>query len=191
MVVGLGNPGRRYLRTRHNVGFMVADRVGRDLGGKWQGVKSWNAEVMRAGGVIVVKPQTYMNESGSAVARIARHHRVSPRQVLVILDDVALPFGHLRMRSRGSAAGHNGMRDILRVFDTQEVARLKVGIAPHEGMAGDLADFVLGEFTGAERSALDKVLRSATHAVTHALAHSVESAMNSFNGPVDELVDSE
>ena len=187
MVVGLGNPGKRYRRTRHNVGFMVVDLAGRDLGDKWETVKSWRAEVMRAeGGMLLAKPLTFMNESGVAISRIARHFRIRPEELLVVYDDVALPFGQLRVRPGGSAGGHNGISDIIRVFGTQEFARLKVGIAPEEGVRGDLADFVLADFTSNERSGLDKVLGRATHAVVHVLEYGVESAMNAFNGRIKE-----
>ncbi len=181
MVVGLGNPGKRYLRTRHNIGFMVVDRRAAQCGGKWQLVKSWRAEVASQDGIVLVKPQTFMNESGISVARAARHHRIRPDQLLVILDDVALRFGQLRMKAAGSAGGHNGLRDILAAMGTSEVPRLRVGIAPAEPVAGDLSDFVLGEFSGGERSELDKVLGRATQAVAHVLENGVESAMNSFN----------
>lgn len=187
MVVGLGNPGKRYRRTRHNVGFMVVDLAGRDLGGKWETVKSWRSEVMKGdGAVLLVKPRTFMNESGAAISRIARHYRIRSEEILVVHDDVALPFGQLRLRPGGSAGGHNGIGDIIRVFGTKEFARLKVGIAPGEGVRGDMADFVLAEFTRNERSGLDKVLCRARNAVVHVLEHGVESAMNAFNGRVNE-----
>ncbi len=181
LIVGLGNPGKCYVKTRHNLGFMVVDLVAHEREGKWVQAKTWKAEVAKLDSIILAKPLTFMNLSGDAISRIARHYRLAPSQVLVVYDDVSLPFGKLRIRPKGSAGGHNGVSDTIRALGTDEFPRLKVGIAPQEEARKELSEFVLDEFTNEERSELEKVLRHATQAVTYVLENGVESAMSRFN----------
>lgn len=181
LIVGLGNPGAQYAQTRHNVGFMVLNRIARDRSIKFSRAKIWHAEVAKDQGAVFIKPVTFMNESGRAVERVRKYHKLNPEQVLVIYDDVALPLGKIRLRAKGSAGGHNGIKDIIRLLGTDSFPRIKIGIAPPVETRHDLSDFVLGKFSGEERSELEKVIPSAIDAVTHVLDHGIEDAMNHFN----------
>lgn len=175
LIVGLGNPGREYERTRHNVGFMVLDA----LAGKWRfgysGHPKWKSLTARHASLYFLKPQTYMNVSGEAVAACAQFYKVEPAEVLVIYDDVSLPLGKLRLRSTGSAGGHNGIKSILQHLGTDAFPRIKIGI----GGAGQksLSGHVLGKFTPEEQETLDKSLERAVEAVTLATLRGWEAAM--------------
>jgi PTH1 family peptidyl-tRNA hydrolase len=211
-VVGLGNPGPRYERTRHNAGFMAIDelaartraagRVERD---------AWLAETTLAGEpALLVKPQSFMNLSGEPVARLLAEAGASPADLVVIVDDVALPLGRLRVRPAGSDGGHNGLRSIASSLDTDAFARVRIGVgqeltpppereaerdslprsegggvggAPqHPPHSGDLADFVLGEFQPDELPKLREVIDLAADAVACLVQEGVAEAMNRFNG---------
>ncbi len=178
MVVGLGNPGQMYSKTRHNVGFMVLDRVVEP--GSWALQKTWKAICAQQEGVVYCKPQTFMNLSGLAVAAVAAFYKVPHQNVLVVLDDLSLELGRLRIRMKGSSGGHNGLDSILQRMGTPEVPRLRFGI----GAAGsrDVSGFVLGAFSGAEQVELEIGLARAVEAVQTACAEGVQKAMNVFNG---------
>ena len=179
LLVGLGNPGREYSGTRHNVGFMVLDRLAAALGVTFRADKKWQADVASAGDVWLLKPQTYMNLSGESVGALARFHRIEPDRVLVVLDDMALPLGRLRIRERGSHGGHNGLRSILGHLATQEVPRLRVGIgAPGPDAA---TGHVLGRFAVDERPLVEQSLDRAVEAIRFAQQSDLPSAMNRFN----------
>ena len=178
LLVGLGNPGREYSGTRHNVGFMVLDRLAAALGATFRADKKWKADLAVTGDVFLLKPQTYMNLSGESVSEIARFYKIEPARVLVVLDDMALPLGRLRIRERGSHGGHNGLRSILDHLGTQDVPRLRVGI----GAAPDAATgHVLGRFAVDERPLVTQSLGLATEAVQFAQQHGLAAAMNKFN----------
>jgi len=178
LLVGLGNPGREYFGTRHNVGFMVLDRLAAALGATFRADKKWKADVAIAGDVFLLKPQTYMNLSGESVNALARFYQIEPARVLVVLDDMALPLGRLRIRERGSHGGHNGLRSILDHLATQDVPRLRVGI----GEAPDAATgHVLGRFAVDERPLVEQSLDRAAEAVRFAQENDLPSAMNRFN----------
>ncbi len=179
LLVGLGNPGREYSGTRHNVGFMVLDRLAAALGATFRAEKKWQADVAVAGDVWLLKPQTYMNLSGESVGALARFHKIAPERVLAVLDDMALPLGRLRFRERGSAGGHNGLQSILDHLGTQSVPRLRVGI----GAAGPGAatGHVLGRFAVDERPLVEQSLDRAAEAIRFAQEHDLPSAMNQFN----------
>ena len=179
LVAGLGNPGRRYAGTRHNVGFAVADAVCAELGGQWSGKSSWQAEVCGLPGVILVKPRTYMNRSGAAVAAVARFHRIAPPQVLVVYDDVALPLGRLRLRRSGSAGGHNGMQSVIDHLGSGDVPRLRVGIG--SSLPGAMVDHVLGGFAPAERASAESAVARAGEAILHLFKKGVDETMNIYN----------
>lgn len=178
-MVGLGNPGREYVETRHNVGFMIVDRLARQETASFREEKKWRLELALAGQTLLCKPLSYMNLSGEPVAALARFYKVEPEQVLVVLDDVALPLGKLRFRKGGSAGGHNGLRSILEHLGTQSVPRLRVGI----GAANErsLTGHVLGRFRSEERELLETSLSRALEAVNFAQAHGLGAAMNQFN----------
>jgi len=179
LVVGLGNPGDEYAETRHNVGFMIVDRLARQESAPLRTEKKWNAEVAVAGKVMLCKPLSYMNLSGGPVSALSRFYKIEPSEVLVVLDDVALPLGKLRFRKGGSAGGHNGLQSILEQLGTQEVPRLRVGI----GAANErsLTGHVLGRFRAEERESLEASLDRALQAIHHAQIHGVPAAMNQFN----------
>ena len=164
VVVGLGNPGKSYTHTRHNVGYRVLDQLENE---------GWKDAVL-------FRPDGFMNTSGHSVATLVRKKGLNPSEILVICDDFAIPLGSLRIRFKGSSGGHNGLNSILECLGTQEVPRMRVGIGPVP-VGQDPADFVLATFSSAERSALDEVLRRTSEAVRVAVEHSVETAMNRYN----------
>lgn len=178
--MGLGNPGREYAGTRHNVGFMILDRLAARSGVSFQASRKWEAEVASHEGVHFCKPTSYMNCSGGPVAAISHFYKVPAREILVVLDDAALPLARLRLRLNGSAGGHNGLRSILGQLGTEDVPRLRFGIGTAEG-AGALTGHVLGRFEKEEMPALHDGLDRAVDAVDFAWKNGIEAAMNRFN----------
>lgn len=180
LVAGLGNPGRKYLETRHNVGFMLLDRLATSQGESWAEEKKWHTQVFRSGDAYYLKPQTFMNESGKAVAAVSKFYQLTPDQLLVVYDDVDLPLGSLRFRADGSAGGHNGIKSIISHLGTQAFPRLKVGIGRSEG-AKKMIGHVLGKFETEEQEILEKTLQEAQSALECALDRGLDTAMNQFN----------
>ncbi len=178
LIAGLGNPGRQYAGTRHNAGFLVLDELARRAAVEFRFEAKWNAEVALCGGRMLMKPQTFMNLSGESVASYAHYHRFESAQVLVVIDDVSLPFGDLRLRKTGSAGGHNGLESVLVHLGTEGVPRLRLGIG---SPSGALHDHVLGAFRPEEKTAVDAAIVRAADAVEYANAHGIEDAMNQFN----------
>ncbi len=188
-VVGLGNPGRRYRQTRHNVGFMVLKELRRrwDFGRARSKFHSrvWTGH-MEASGVALVAPQTYMNCSGTAVAELAAFYKLSAADLLVVMDDLALPLGRLRARAKGSAGGHKGLADILAALGTEAVARLRVGIgAPPEHM--DNIAYVLSAFAEDEWTVMAPAIARAADAVETWVRSGIAEVMNRFNRPDADL----
>ncbi|MEP6685208.1 MAG: aminoacyl-tRNA hydrolase [Verrucomicrobiota bacterium] len=179
LVAGLGNPGAEYAGTRHNIGFMVVDRLAMELELRWEHSTKWGALWAKDERVLLAKPATYMNRSGEPLAAIAQFYKIPNEQILVVLDDLALPLGRLRIRMDGSSGGHNGLESIFLHFATEEIARLRVGIgsAPREGAV----DYVLGRFFEEERTEVEKTVARAVEAVKWAIDKGVLSAMNTFN----------
>lgn len=180
LVVGLGNPGKEYAGTRHNIGFDVLDRLAGAEGQEFQRERKWKAEVARTpGGLHLLKPLTYMNLSGRAATAAARFYKIAPEEILVVFDDASLPVGQLRFRMQGGAGGHNGIRSLIQDLGTDEFPRLKIGIggAPGEKMTGH----VLGRFREEERDAVEKALARAVEAVQVAATDGVARAANIFN----------
>jgi PTH1 family peptidyl-tRNA hydrolase len=176
----LGNPGKEYAGTRHNIGFEVLDRLASLVGLGFKPERKWNAEVVKTPrGLFLLKPQTYMNLSGRAAAAAARFYKIAPEEILVVYDDASLPLGQLRLRARGGAGGHNGMRSLIADLGTEDFPRLKIGIggAPGEKMTGH----VLGRFREDEREAAEKALARAVEAVQLAVSDGVSTAANTFN----------
>ena len=184
LIVGLGNPGREYEMTRHNLGFMLIDRLFTRGGGRrFRSESSAKvAEVTVAGQrVLLAKPQTYMNLSGDAVRPLLdRYGEGRPANLLVASDDVALPFGMIRVRARGSAGGQKGLKSIIERVGTQEFARVRLGVKPDHPL-DDLSKFVLSPIRNRDREQLDETLERAVDAVTVILAEGVERAMARFN----------
>jgi PTH1 family peptidyl-tRNA hydrolase len=181
LIVGLGNPGRDYAATRHNVGFLILDRLAASLGASFSREKKWQAEVARAGEVILLKPQTFMNLSGESVGAVVSFHRILPSQCLIVFDDKDLPFGRLRIRLGGSAGGHKGMKSIIDHLGTPDVPRLRFGIGAPADARQELTGHVLGNFAPDERAVLEKRLDRAVDAIHYALRSGVDRAMDRFN----------
>ncbi|MDB6119128.1 MAG: peptidyl-trna hydrolase [Verrucomicrobiaceae bacterium] len=183
LIVGLGNPGESYRDTRHNVGYMVLDEVARRMSTTFQHEKRWNCMLARSGATWLLKPLTFMNLSGEAVAGVAHFYKLKPAETLVTFDDVDMPIGSVRLRPSGSAGGHNGMRSIISLLGTNEFPRLKLGIAAEGGRpAGDkLSGHVLGRFSEDERAGILQAVDRAADAVALALRSGIDAAMNLFN----------
>lgn len=169
LVVGLGNPGEKYDHTRHNVGFRVLDALDVDFSFE----KKFNAEVARDGDVLFVKPQTFMNNSGEAVRALADYYKIDAADVTVVYDDKDMPFGTVRLRSSGSAGGHNGVRSLIQHLGTTAFARVRIGVAADSPIE-DTADFVLARFTAEEESALPKVVDTSIVSIRHVLADGID-----------------
>jgi len=188
LIVGLGNPGAEYARTRHNAGFQVADRLGERWKAAWALEKKFEARVGRAefGGrrVLLCEPQTFMNASGEAVAAVQSFYRVAVGRVLVVVDDADLPLGTLRLRPSGGSAGHHGLESIEQHLGTRDYARLRVGIGRLAG-AREITGHVLGRFSSTEAELLDKVLTVAADQIETWLAAGIQKAMSQFNGTID------
>lgn len=188
LIVGLGNPGREYRETRHNVGFMVADA----LADRWRVADQWreksSALLARTGvgdaGVLLVKPLTFMNLSGEAVAAVAGFYKVEPADVLVIVDEAALPLGRLRARRDGSAGGHNGLKSLIQHLGTQAFPRLRVGVGRGDN-GRELADHVLGRFEPDERETVSAAVLRAADATEMFISDGIERVMNAFNAATD------
>jgi PTH1 family peptidyl-tRNA hydrolase len=179
LVVGLGNPGAEYNGTRHNIGFEIVDRLAAERDLAWQHSKSWHALWAKCEKAILVKPASYMNRSGEPLQAVAQFYKIEPQEMLVVLDDMALPLGRLRVRPDGGTAGHNGLESIIVQFGTQEIPRLRIGIgaAPIDGAT----DYVLARFFEEERPLVEKTVVRAAAAVKCAIDNGLLSAMNQFN----------
>lgn len=181
LVVGLGNPGREYEETRHNVGFMVLDRIANQISSNWELQPRWECSLAKwtSHAVLLMKPLTFMNLSGRSVARVMRFHKWQPEQVLVIYDDVALDLGRLRIREKGSHGGHNGIRSLIEHFGTDVFPRLKVGIGCPE--KDEMVGHVLGKFREPEKETLQNMLATAANAVQDSLSRGISAAANLYN----------
>lgn len=185
LIVGLGNPGRKYDKTPHNIGFAVADLLAARWGGRLTHRRRDEAEVLETsvGGekVILAKPQTYMNLSGHAVRSLAANQPMETSDVLVVLDEAQLDLGRLRIRPSGSHGGHNGLRSVIECLGTQEVPRLRIGVKPQRPIEG-LADYVLGSLKPDERAKLNEMAEVAADAAEFWIREGSEAAANKFNG---------
>ncbi len=181
MIVGLGNPGREYAQTKHNVGFMVVDAIARDAGvliEKKQCQALTQTATWAGAKILLVKPQTYMNLSGQAVQELLHYYKDRIEDLLVIHDDLDLPPGQLRFKRNGSAGGHNGIKDIIAHLNSQEFDRLKIGIGHGRG---DAKAYVLSPFPGEEKQAIDEAVARAVDAVRLWLTDGIAPAMNQYN----------
>jgi len=182
LIVGLGNPGRRYQGTRHNIGARVIDTLARrhHVALREEGWADVGALTLDGARVLLARPQTYVNVSGTAVADLRRRHRLPLENLLVAFDDLDLPVGQIRLRAKGGHGGHNGMRSIIEALGSEEFARLRVGIArPPEGV--DPADYVLSRFSKEEQAQLDEAVERAADAVEAFVRRGIEAAMSAFN----------
>ena len=180
-IVGLGNPGTEYAGTRHNVGFDVVDELARRWGAR---LKKWKASadlaVVKEREVLLVEPKTFMNDSGLAVSAVMAFYKIQPSDVLVIVDEVQLPLGKLRLRRSGSAGGHNGLKSIIQELGTDVFPRLRIGVGRQPG---ELRNHVLGRFEAEEQDRIDAAVTRAAYAAELFAREGILAAMNAFNGP--------
>jgi peptidyl-tRNA hydrolase, PTH1 family len=185
LMVGLGNPGREYDGTPHNAGFEVVDKIAREAGLKMK--KSWRFPMESAQfrveehEVLLVKPQTFMNRSGDLVAPLLRKKGVTPADVLVLVDDVELPLGTVRLRAKGSAGTHNGLKSLIERIGTSEFPRLRIGVGPVPA-GRDLISFVLGRYPKDMLEKVEELKKRSAEAALYWVAAGIEKAMNKFNG---------
>ena len=189
LIVGLGNPGTDYARTRHNMGFLVVERLAERWGASWRMEKKFNARLARAEveqrRVWLCLPQTYMNASGEAVRAVTTFYEVPAERLLVVVDDADLPLGRLRLRPGGSSGGHHGLESIEQHLGTRGYPRLRVGIGRQEG-AREITGHVLGRFGSTEAALATKVVTVAADQAATWLTAGIQKAMSQFNGAVDD-----
>lgn len=185
LIVGLGNPGKEYVRTRHNCGFRALDILADKLGckvdkGKFQGL--YGQCTYQGNKLLLLKPQTYMNLSGRSVLQLSAYFNVPPQRIIVMFDDISLEPGRLRIRSDGSAGGHNGIKSIISELGSQEFPRVKIGVGSKPTPEYDLADWVLSSFSAQEEKALAPALERAADAALCIINHGIPETANRFNG---------
>jgi len=179
LIVGLGNPGAEYASTRHNIGFQIVETLAQRWQIAWKTESGWNGLVAKtSAGAFLLKPLTYMNRSGNSVQTVSHFYKIPPSRLLVIVDDLALPLGKLRLRATGSAGGHNGIQSIIDRMGTADFARLRVGIG---SASGSMVSHVLGKFRPEERTEVEIAIQTAVDAVECTLRSGLTAAMNQFN----------
>jgi len=194
LIIGLGNPGEKYASTRHNIGFMVVEHLAREIAGEaisWREEAKHHALVAKQGGIILVKPTTFMNACGVAVSSLASSYQIAPSDIWVVHDDVDLPLGKIRIRRGGSSAGHHGVESIMRELKTDAFTRFRLGIGRGMDATGKSAkknlhrrfviDFVLSKFRRSEAGELKHLVKEGAEAVRTALLAGLDRAMNRFN----------
>lgn len=185
LIIGLGNPGREYEGTRHNVGFRVLDALAKKLGSGYKRKRKFAAAVAEAkrgdDTMVLAKPLTYMNRSGESVAALQAWYKCEPREVIVVYDDADLLLGQLRVRNRGSSGGHRGMQSVIDALATDEIPRVRLGIGRSKGGRDDLVDHVLSRFDAGERRAVDEMVGRAVEAIESVCDRGLPSTMNLFN----------
>ncbi len=183
LIVGLGNPGKKYELTRHNIGYVVAQAFAKEHGLRFR--RSWRQRGKVAKGylgdtaVVILLPITYMNLSGIAVKRCLQLHKVDPKDLLVVADDIDLPYGTIRMREKGSSGGHNGLKSIEAAVGSREYPRLKVGISDRR--VGELKDYVLGSFSPDEKDQLSTIVQRAVDGINSYVTLGIQEAMKKVN----------
>lgn len=182
LIVGLGNPGKEYSNTRHNVGFMALDFLSETYNidinrAKFKGV--YGEGVIENQKVILLKPETYMNLSGESIKSLSDFYKIDPKDIIIVYDDISLSLGRLRIKTKGSAGGHNGIKSIISCLGTDVFPRVKVGVGAPKG---DLVKYVLGKFSKQEDQVLQDVLNTTVSAIKEMVIDGSEKAMNEFNG---------
>ncbi len=181
-IIGLGNPGNQYKNTRHNIGFMVADAVASSLKCNKKYKEKCFSHIYECPDhdVIIVKPQTYMNNSGIAVKNLLEEYYLTPEEILVVYDDLDLPLGAIRLRKKGSSGGHRGMKSIIENIKTEDFPRLKIGIGRPERKE-QVVDYVLSPFPKDQQILLEKVIQSASQCILNVLKYGIDKSMNFCN----------
>ena len=185
LIVGLGNPGKEYAKTRHNCGFLAVDLLAEKLSckidkGKFQGL--YGQTVYEGQKLYLLKPQTYMNLSGRSVLQLSAYYSIPPQRIIVLFDDISLEVGRLRIRADGSAGGHNGIKSIISEVGSQAFPRVKIGVGGKPHPDADLADWVLSGFSASEEKALRSALERAAAAALCIISKGVPDAANRYNG---------
>ncbi|MDR1876521.1 MAG: aminoacyl-tRNA hydrolase [Flavobacteriaceae bacterium] len=183
LIVGLGNIGTEYVNTRHNVGFLIAEKLGEELGGTFKSANFGQlCETSYKGRkTFILKPDTYMNLSGNAVKFWVNKENIKPENILILCDDLSLPFGTIRIKPKGSNAGHNGLKSIENLLQTQQYPRLRFGIGG-EFSKGQQVDYVLGEWSEEEKKSLSERINLSSEAVRSFIFSGIGNTMNEFNG---------
>lgn len=184
LVVGLGNPGLQYEKTRHNVGFMSADLLMKKAGGEFTKHKMdahfGECEIGKKR-ILVMKPQTFMNNSGTAVSAVSKFYKIPADKIIIISDDISLDVGRIRIRRKGSHGGHNGLKDIFQLMGTDSIMRVKIGVGAKPHPDYDLADWVLGKFPKEDEENLGTALDNSVKAIEEIIKRGIDSAMNKYS----------
>ncbi len=185
LIVGLGNPGSQYAKTRHNCGFRAIDILSQKLSckidkAKFQGL--YGQTTVDGIKIFLLKPQTFMNLSGRSVLQLSAYYNIPPQRIIVLFDDISLPPGRLRVRADGSAGGHNGIKSIISELGSQDFPRVKIGVGAKPEPDRDLADWVLSSFSAAEEKSLTKALENAADAALYIIEKGVPETANRYNG---------
>lgn len=190
LIVGLGNPGAEYAKTRHNAGFMLLDLLAKRWRADWTNEKKFQSRIGKAERdgrrVVLSQPQTYMNASGETVGSLVKFYQLPLKQLVVALDDADLPLGEIRLRPAGSSGGHHGLESIEQHLGSREYPRLRIGIGRKDG-AREITGHVLGRLGVTEMAVMEKVLVRAADQVECWLAHGLQKAMSQFNGAIEDL----
>ncbi|MBR4909700.1 MAG: aminoacyl-tRNA hydrolase [Clostridia bacterium] len=184
LIAGLGNPGLQYENTRHNAGFIGVDALCEKTGAKLTRHRFealFGEAVIDGHRVIIAKPQTFMNNSGRAVSALCRFYKIPANKVIVMFDDISLPPGNIRIRRKGSAGGHNGMKDIIELMGTEDIMRIKIGVGDRPVADYDLKDWVLAKIPKEEREPFNKAAQNAALAACEIISGGIESAMNKYS----------
>ena len=184
LVVGLGNPGLQYEKTRHNVGFMSADLLMKKAGGEFTKHKMdahfGECEIGKKR-ILVMKPQTFMNNSGTAVSAVSKFYKIPADKIIIISDDISLDVGKIRIRRKGSHGGHNGLKDIFQLLGTDSIMRVKIGVGAKPHPDYDLADWVLGKYPKEDEENLSTALDNSVKAIEEIITRGIDSAMNKYS----------
>ena len=187
LIAGLGNPGKKYEMTRHNIGFEVIDYISKEYGIKVNKIKHkalLGEGILQGERVLLAKPQTFMNLSGESIREICEYYKLLPEQIIIIYDDIALPAGSVRIRAKGSAGGHNGMKSIIYQLQTDEFMRLRIGVGAPQHEDYDLKDYVLGRFGKEEADDIISAVKLCPDALTVMMRDGAAAAASRFNRTV-------
>ncbi len=185
IIVGLGNPGKKYESTRHNVGWMALDAFAEEQGVTINRIRFralCGECAINGKNFLLLKPQTFMNLSGEAVSEACNYYNIPPEKVIVVCDDVALPFNRIRIRNKGSAGGHNGLKNIISLLNSDAFVRVRIGVSDRADLTTDLADWVLGSFSGTEKKKLSERFKDTNEILKLILKGQLNDAMSRYNG---------